>query len=610
MLNMQKWLISADTEKWNHPVLFARDGYIDWNATSNYEIGDIVYVYCKKPIGKIMYKTFVGMKFNEFDDNLNKFKKNIRLCLIQEVDNDDLYLDNLLVHGLNAAPVKAMRLNEELEKYVEKYFETDYEYDDVKNRFWYVAPGENSDKSEIFKKNNFVGIGWQLGDLSEYDLDEIRFKYKEIYPDDSEKIVGQIVAQIDRIVNQISIGDFIISADNSNNEYIVGRCISDYYYSDEKDDNLYDKYVHCRSVKWLFKINKDIFPSEFKSFNQRKSVFEINNKVKKEFLSLYRFSSFSDEKKRNMIYFGAPGTGKSYCLNAEKNQLISYCTDNYERVTFHPDYTYANFVGTYKPVTDGKDITYKYVPGPFTRILVKALKNPSEPFILIIEEINRANVAAVFGEVFQLLDRENYESQYLINVSEDMKNYLRNELKYHKCYYGNGLGDNFDKIKIPSNMFIWATMNSADQGVFPMDTAFKRRWDFEYLGIDDGEEKIENLKFKLNGKEYSWNRLRRAINKVLVQEYNINEDKLLGPFFAFTKYIDEDIPSIEIPTDNFIDVFKNKIIMYLFEDVARSRRNELFEGVEKNSNLTYSQICNKFEEYGIEIFCDSVRNNL
>ena len=128
MLNLQKWLISADTEKWNHPALFARDGYIDWNATSNYEIGDIVYIYCKKPIGKIMYKTFVGMKFKYYDEELEKYKKCVRICFIQEVDNDQLYLDNLLSHGLKSAPMKAIRLNEELEQYIEQYFETDYKY--------------------------------------------------------------------------------------------------------------------------------------------------------------------------------------------------------------------------------------------------------------------------------------------------------------------------------------------------------------------------------------------------------------------------------------------------------------------------------------------------
>ena len=297
--------------------------------------------------------------------------------------------------------------------------------------------------------------------------------------------------------------------------------------------------------------------------------------------------TFETNLKRNIIYFGAPGTGKSYNLNKDMETL----TNDYERVTFHPDYSYANFVGTYKPVPKGESISYEYVPGPFMRSLVKALKNPENPFLLIIEEINRANVAAVFGDVFQLLDRDlNNESRYAIETTEDMRSYLKKELN-----------EDFDKIKIPSNMFIWATMNSADQGVFPMDTAFKRRWDFKYFGINHNEELVSNIKVELNGQFISWNDLRKAINEELLS-YRINEDKLLGPFFAFNEYLKTDIP-----VDEFKEIFKNKIIMYLFEDAARSKRNELFSGVAKNTNLTYSQICEAFDVIGVEIFCDNIK---
>lgn len=302
--------------------------------------------------------------------------------------------------------------------------------------------------------------------------------------------------------------------------------------------------------------------------------------------------NFISDKKRNIIYFGAPGTGKSYNLNNDKDEL----TDEFERVTFHPDYSYANFVGSYKPVPKGDAISYEFVPGPFMRSLIKALKNPNKAILLIIEEINRANTAAVFGDIFQLLDRnEENESAYPIDVSEDIKEYLESEL-----------GQKIDKIKIPQNMFIWATMNSADQGVFPMDTAFKRRWDFEYFGIDYGVENIENSFVMFNNKKISWDKLRRAINKELSEEYKINEDKLLGPFFAFSEYLNS-----EIPVDVFKETFQNKIIMYLFEDAARSKRNELFSGALGDlTNITYSKICEEFnkENVGLEIFCENIRN--
>lgn len=308
---------------------------------------------------------------------------------------------------------------------------------------------------------------------------------------------------------------------------------------------------------------------------------------------------------RNRIIFGAPGTGKSYTINKEKDELISI-SEEFERVTFHPDYSYANFVGTYKPVasidSDGKDaITYEYVPGPFMRTLVKALRNANSynpvPYLLIIEEINRANMAAVFGDVFQLLDRDDNEvSEYPIQASEDMKKYLAKEL--------GGNPQDYSEIKLPNNMFIWATMNSADQGVFPMDTAFKRRWDFTYIGINENQEGVEGKTVRLGKDSYEreveWNKLRMEINKELLK-YKVNEDKLMGPYFIAKKTLGA---AETIDADTFIKVFKNKVIMYLFDDAGKQKRPSLFAGCEEK-NL-YSAICSEFDEKGVYIFADDI----
>lgn len=290
------------------------------------------------------------------------------------------------------------------------------------------------------------------------------------------------------------------------------------------------------------------------------------------------------------IYRGAQA---SQIRSSEIETEIKYV----ERVTFHPNYSYAQFVGTYKPVQDNDDkkqIKYEYVPGPFMRMYCSAKKNPNNDFLLIIEEINRANVAAVFGDVFQLLDRKKGGSEYPVAASEDVRNYLAD----------NGINDK--ELCIPNNMYIWATMNSADQGVFPMDTAFKRRWEFEYIGIDENEDGIKDYEIPLQKKEdgshewIKWNNLRHSINDKLT-EMKINEDKLLGPYFISEEKLKLVEGKKEDNADEFVKSFKSKVLMYLFEDAVKMRPGDLFD---ENAvgKLRFSDICKKFDEIGQGIF--------
>ena len=329
--------------------------------------------------------------------------------------------------------------------------------------------------------------------------------------------------------------------------------------------------------------------------------------------SLTRTTGILSDIERNLIYFGAPGTGKSYQLNKRVNTIISD-TKQMERVTFHPDYSYAQFVGTYKPVSESDgEINYRFVPGPFSRILVNALRSARDlqsnalPYFLVIEEINRAKVAAVFGDVFQLLDRKaDNSSEYTIQASEDLRKYLASEL--------GGEPEEYAEIFIPDNMFIWATMNSADQGVFPMDTAFKRRWNFTYIGIDDEEitedstgTLVENIKliFTCGTEDIRWNVLRRAINmKLSSSDINAHEDKLMGPFFIKCDRFTVDAAnklSNHAENEKFLSVFNEKVLMYLFEDVARTRRPELFAGIADKCGR-FSEVKAEFLAQGLAIF--------
>lgn len=345
--------------------------------------------------------------------------------------------------------------------------------------------------------------------------------------------------------------------------------------------------------------------SEKKNNTQRSAIKKYMQylvAIKEDCMPLVFNTNVDSKYERNRIVFGAPGTGKSYRLKDDCKDLLADTLGTYERVTFHPDYTYSQFVGAYKPVTDfdGK-IRYDFVPGPFMRIYIEALKSgrtdSPQPFLLLIEEINRAKVAAVFGDVFQLLDRdEDGVSEYSIQASEDISKYLASEL--------GGAASNYKKIRIPNNMFIWATMNSADQGVFPMDTAFKRRWNFEYLGINANEDKVSGsitLGTEVT-QDVEWNNLRKAINEKLAKEYKVNEDKLMGPFFLSKKAIKNvsDTDTTIADPDRFMDTFKSKVIMYLYEDAAKQHKHKLFSGCEDTTK--YSAVCESFDKIGMRIF--------
>jgi hypothetical protein len=267
-----------------------------------------------------------------------------------------------------------------------------------------------------------------------------------------------------------------------------------------------------------------------------------------------------NEKKTNSaiqkIYFGAPGTGKSHKVK----EILMGNESRTERITFHPDYDYNSFIGGYKPMMNGDNIRYEFVPQIFINVYVKAWKDPLNQYYLVIEEINRGNCAEIFGDIFQILDRSN---EYHISPSTDLAFYLKKELN------GNE-NNNGEKLILPTNFNIIATMNTADQSLYPMDSAFKRRWDWEYVPINYEEyyldqfgDKVENESFyyeiNLSDVEYfSWIEFIKTVNNIIKTNENLGPDKCIGNYF-----IKVSNKKIEL------DVFINKVIFYLSNDVFK-----------------------------------------
>lgn len=296
------------------------------------------------------------------------------------------------------------------------------------------------------------------------------------------------------------------------------------------------------------------------------------------------------------IFYGAPGTGKSHCIKDDANVKKADEKNLVFRTTFHPDSDYSTFVGAYKPtmkpVADkykavaGKDeeITYSFIPQAFLQAYVAAWNNPDDKVFLVIEEINRGNCAQIFGDLFQLLDRdENGWSEYPIMADKDLAKFLKGNDEEGQPVLTNKDGIKDGKLCLPKNLHIWATMNTSDQSLFPIDSAFKRRWDWVYMPIHDGRK---GWQIEADGKRYDWWHFVDAMNnKIGTATYS--EDKKLGYFFCKAK-------------DGVIDAetFVGKVVFYIWNDVFKDFAEEagnLFKDVD-GSMLSF----NKFYTIGTD----------
>ncbi len=295
---------------------------------------------------------------------------------------------------------------------------------------------------------------------------------------------------------------------------------------------------------------------------------------------------------KNIILYGVPGSGKSYTLQRD------YCNDNsvVEKIVFHPDYSYSDFVGQIMPsVDDSGIVSYKFNPGPFTNILKKAYHNPQTKHVLVIDEINRGNAPAIFGEIFQLLDRLKHDkdgfkkgsSEYAIN-NMDIANIVRS--------------DKNASIRIPSNLWIIATMNTSDQNVFTLDTAFQRRFSMQLIenSFENVDDDFKNM--KILDTDITWQKFCTTINEKIVQNnegLSSMEDKRFGVYFVNI----DDLKSKEN--------FAHKVIKYLWDDVFKFDRNIIFDTIKFN---TLEAVVKNFtKEKGrtqFDIFSDDVKELL
>lgn len=366
---------------------------------------------------------------------------------------------------------------------------------------------------------------------------------------------------------------------------------------------------------------------------------QYSNALKHYLRFLHAKKLFSDTPKEKIansnnnlslqqIYYGAPGTGKSHTI---KNQTAEANKDGHViRTTFHPDSDYSTFVGCYKPTTievpmrdvtgkvikeNDEDVTethivYEFVSQAFLEAYVNAWKLYAEaqegeqpqPQYLIIEEINRGNCAQIFGDLFQLLDRNGTGfSDYPIKADNDLKKQLAKAFKglsiikkeeINAQYNGKDVVEkvlNGEELLLPNNLYIWATMNTSDQSLFPIDSAFKRRWEWKYVPISDGKEE---WKIEVNKKRYDWWQFLQKINEQ-IETFSHSEDKKLGYFFC--KAINGTISA---------ETFVGKVIFYIWNDVFKDFADEagsLFKDID-NSTLSF----NKF--YTVDVAGNAVVN--
>lgn len=388
---------------------------------------------------------------------------------------------------------------------------------------------------------------------------------------------NQLIDQKEELIKRYKnmYGDNLERGFDYKTAYIEAVIISKTYEIDALDDTSF-----FEDLKYLLNI--------YISFEN--SMYQLKIEDKKEITN-----TFEKSKKLlgiNIIYKGYPGSGKSFEINRtylqdkDGNAIDERC---YERINFYPEYTNADFIGTIRPIVKNHQPTYELIPGPFSIILKRAIENENTNFYLIIEELNRGNAQSIFGDIFQLLDRDpiTHESIYKITNSL-ISTYIYN--------------DENRKIYLPKNLSIIASMNVSDENVESLDTAFERRWDTEWIL---GENGIFDSNYIKGLNDITWGHFRKIINDVIVSQQGIlkNEDKQLGAYF-----IKEEMTSIEKNNDlECRKKFLYKVILYLYNKICKYDTQLIF-----SENITSIQVLIKtfLSENYITVFNQEIQKEL
>lgn len=447
----------------------------------------------------------------------------------------------------------------------------------------------NQIKSHFNDENVNIAIAAYLKSLKDYDADFQNDISKNDKTSDNKSQFRKWLINLDKY-KVGTINNYVIAGDIIKKELNI-----DVYNLNDKNE-LLNQYNNIRSnnefMNYIKTSTNYFILRGFKLYIEFKSGVQpdVDTETDDELIDLIPLTGG-----KNIIFYGIPGSGKSYYVSQLMQSNELYTSELIDRTTFHPEYSNSDFIGQILPIatTDNK-VEFKFTPGVFTKTLEKAVKNYNKPVFLVIEELNRGNAPAIFGQIFQLLDRDtDGESEYGIS---DFTIY-RYLLEKSDAAVEQYLEQRDGRIYLPSNLYIYATMNTNDQNVFTLDTAFKRRWETQYIKNDFDKCNFSELYLPIRSGQITWREFVKNINKHLLDDpkgYN-NEDKQIGAFFIRKDLLLANEKEYSLDQNQ---KFGEKVLRYIWDDISKINRKLWFREDIKSFDVLLSE----FDKVGLEVF--------